>query len=191
LRVTAFWGLVAIAVLYAFAEGTFSNWIVIYLTDSRQLPMSAGTAALSAFWAALVVGRLAVSLLTLKLPLQPIWRALPLFMIAAFLALPFATNAVTGIALFAFAGLACSAFFPLTIAVASKQFPEHVPWVSSMMIAALMVGVGLGSFATGVLREMLALDNLYRLSIVYPVLALALMLAFRVRRIERRGNQPG
>ena len=182
LRSASFWGLVAIAVLYAFAEGTFSNWIVIYLAETRHLPMTTGTTALSAFWAALVVGRLAVSLLALRLPLQPIWRALPLLMIAAFLALPYADSAASGIGLFAAAGLACSAFFPLTIAVASQRFPAQVPWVSSMMIAALMVGVGLGSFVTGALRELLPLEQLYRLSVAYPVSALALILLLGGRR---------
>ncbi|HEX9720819.1 MAG TPA: MFS transporter [Ramlibacter sp.] len=184
LRTPGFWGLVGIAVLYAFAEGTFSNWIVIFLTEAKRLPMTTGTAALSAFWAALVAGRLVVSLLALRLPPQPIWRALPLLMIAAFLALPYADSAVSGIALFAAAGLACSAFFPLTIAVASQRFPTQVPWVSSMMIAALMVGVGLGSFATGALRELLPLEQLYRLSIVYPVSALVLILLLDGRRVE-------
>jgi fucose permease len=184
LRSVSFWGLVAIAVLYAFAEGTFSNWIVIYLAETRHLPMTTGTTALSAFWAALVVGRLAVSLLALRLPPQPIWRALPLLMIAAFLALPYADSAVSGIGLFAAAGLACSAFFPLTIAVASQRFPAQVPWVSSMMIAALMVGVGLGSFVTGALRELLPLEQLYRLSIAYPIAVLALILLLGNRRMS-------
>jgi hypothetical protein len=39
-----------------------------------------------------------------------------------------------------------------------------------------MVGVGLGSFLIGSLREWLALENLYRLSAVYPVAVVGLAL---------------
>ena len=78
--------------------------------------------------------------------------------------------------MFALAGLACSAFFPLTIALASERFPEHVAWVSSMLIAALMVGVGLGSFAIGPLREWLTFEQLYRLSAFYPAAVIGLAL---------------
>jgi predicted MFS family arabinose efflux permease len=90
-----------------------------------------------------------------------------------------------GLGLFALAGLACSAFFPLTITLASQRFPEHVAWVSSMLIAALMVGVGLGSFVIGPLREWLSLESLYRLSAAYPiaVVGLALWLAGSRRRV--------
>jgi MFS family permease len=34
----AFWMFAAIVVLYAFAEGTFGNWAVIYLSEVKQLP---------------------------------------------------------------------------------------------------------------------------------------------------------
>jgi predicted MFS family arabinose efflux permease len=97
-----------------------------------------------------------------------IWLALPVLMIAAFWFLPGASTPVLGLGLFALAGLACSAFFPLTITLASERFPNEVAWVSSMLIAALMVGVGLGSFVIGPLREWLSLEQLYRLSAVYP-----------------------
>ena len=53
-----------------------------------------------------------------------------------------------------------------------------------MLIAALMVGVGLGSFVIGPLREWLTFEQLYRLSAFYPatVIGLALWLVARSRR---------
>jgi predicted MFS family arabinose efflux permease len=81
---------------------------------------------------------------------------------------------VTGISAFAVAGFACSAFLPLTISLAADRFPGSVAWVSSMLIAALMTGVGVGSWMTGVLQASLPLGTLYQLSSVYPVLVLAL-----------------
>jgi predicted MFS family arabinose efflux permease len=171
---TAYWLFVAITVIYAFAEGTFSNWGVIFLRDVKGLPGMKASFALSAFWGMLVAGRLLVSLLILRIPLRFIWIALPVLMIAAFWLVPQANGAAAGIGAFALAGLACSAFLPLTISLAAARFPANVAWVSSMLIAALMTGVGVGSWLTGALQARLPLDTLYRLSSIYPLLVLAL-----------------
>lgn len=181
----AFWMFAAIAVLYAFAEGTFSNWAVIYLREAKDLSAVVAALALSVFWGAMVVGRLLVAVLVVRIAPLTIWLALPALMIAAFLLLPGASTPVLGLGLFALAGLACSAFFPLTITLASQRFPEHVAWVSSMLIAALMVGVGLGSFVIGPLREWLSLEQIYQFSAAYPiaVIGLALWLAGSRRRL--------
>ena len=170
----AFWIFAAIAVLYAFAEGAFSNWAVIYLREAKALPAGVAALALSVFWAAMVTGRLLVAVLVVRVAPQVIWLTLPVLMAAAFLLLPGANTPALGLGLFALAGLACSAFFPLTITLASARFPDQVAWVSSMLIAALMVGVGLGSFVIGPLREWLALEWIYRLSTLYPILVIGL-----------------
>ena len=180
----AFWTFAAIAVLYAFAEGTFSNWAAVYLRDAKGLSAIAAGLALSVFWGAMVAGRLLVSVLVAWIAPLAIWLALPALMVAAFLLLPAADTPLLGLGLFALAGLACSAFFPLTITLASERFPQHVAWVSSMLIAALMVGVGLGSFVIGPLREWLTFEQLYRISAFYPaaVIGLALWLVADSRR---------
>jgi hypothetical protein len=43
-----FWLFAAIAVIYAFAEGTFSSWAVIFLRDIRELPLRNRRSALRA-----------------------------------------------------------------------------------------------------------------------------------------------
>lgn len=182
-RTVGFWLFTTIAVLYAFAEGTFGNWAVLYLQDVKHLPETVAATALSVFWAAMVGGRLLTSVLVLKLAPRYIWLSLPGLMILAFLLLPYADTPTRGIAGFALAGIACSAFFPLSIGLASQRFKKHVPWVSSMLIAALMVGVGLGSYVIGLLRDAVAMEQLYRLSTLYP--ALVLMLGFTVLRRPR------
>ncbi len=170
----AFWTFAAIAVLYAFAEGAFSNWAVIYLREAKALPAGVAALALSVFWAAMVMGRLLVAVLVVRVAPQVIWLALPVLMAAAFLLLPGAHTPALGLGLFALAGLACSAFFPLTITLVSARFPEHVAWVSSMLIAALMIGVGLGSFVIGPLRQWLTLEQIYQFSTLYPILVIGL-----------------
>lgn len=173
---SVFWLFATIAVFYAFAEGTFSNWAVIYLHEAKKLPQTVSALSLSVFWGALVLGRLLISMLLLRIAAEIFWRLLPPLMIAAFLLLPYANTAALGLGLFAFAGLACSAFFPLTIALASKYFESHVAWVSSMLTAALMLGIGAGSFLIGSLRSLLGLETLYQVSAFHPFLVLLLVL---------------
>lgn len=173
-RTSLFWLFAAIAVLYAFAEGTFSNWAIIYLAEVKQLSPTVAALALSVFWGALVGGRLLISVLIIYIASSKIWITLPILMMVAFLLLPNANSDFAGITLFALAGLACSAFFPLTIGLISSRFPHHVAWVSSMMIAALMIGVGLGTFIIGALRMELGMEQLYRISAGYPLAALVL-----------------
>lgn len=183
-RTPMFWIFFAIVVLYAFAEGTFSSWAVIFLRDTKGLPEMTASLALSAFWGAVVVGRLTVSLLVARVSPAAVWATLPLIMIAAFLLMPGVSSGAEGIAAFALAGLGCSAFLPLSITLASHRFPRDVAWVSSMLIAALMIGVGVGSFAIGALRELLAFEALYRVSALYAVAVL--LLAIPVLRASRR-----
>ncbi len=84
-RTAGFWLFMAIAVLYAFAEGTFGNWAVLYLQDVKHQPETVAASALSVFWAAMVGGRLLTSVLVLKLapplhlaePARPDDRRLP------------------------------------------------------------------------------------------------------------------
>ncbi len=184
----AFWTFFVIAILYAFAEGTFSSWAVIYLQEAKRLPMEVAALALSTFWIAMVAGRLAVSIAVLWIPAERIWLSLPVLMICAFLLLPYANTSILGIALFALAGLACSGFFPLTVGLISKRFDMHVAWVSSMMIAALMVGVGLGSFLIGILRSQLTLEQLYQFSALYPLLVLVLGMVLQRSRKPRTAS---
>ena len=98
--------------------------------------------------------------------------------------MPYANTSLVGVGLFALAGLACSGFFPLTIGLSSARYPHYVAWVSSMMIAALMVGVGLGSFIIGPLREWLSLEQLYQVSAAYPLTALLLAVLVLQPRTE-------
>jgi len=177
-RSSVFWLFVATAVIYALAEGTFSNWVVIYLQEGKGLASMVAALALSVFWGAIVVGRLLISVLVLRVPARLVWLTLPLLMIVAFLLLPYAEGEARGIGLFALAGLACSAFFPLTIGVAAERFPEHAAWVSSMLVGAIMAGVGIGAFVIGPLRQWLSFEQLYRLAALYPLVVF--ILAFRV-----------
>ena len=180
-RVAAFWAFVLMAFLYALAEGSIASWAVIFLREDRGFSAPGAAAGLALFWAGLTVGRLLVASLVLRLPAEPIWLALPLLMAVALLSLPLATSPTMALGMFAILGLACSGFFPLTIGTASRRFPEHVPWVSSMVYAGLALGVGAGPFVMGLLRPYGSLTRLYALAALCPIAAVLLGALIRRR----------
>jgi len=174
-----FWLIMVVAVFYALAEGTFSNWAVLYVQESKALsPQTAGL-SLSAFWGALTLGRLITSILLVKIKPINIWLLLPPLMAAALFILPQTAGATQVILAFAFAGLACSSFFPLMVAVTSEPFPHAISYIGSMLTAALMFGVGIGSYVIGKYRSAFSLDDLYTYSMLYPIIALVLILVAR------------
>ena len=89
-------------------------------------------------------------------------------------ALPAVQGPASGIVAFIVAGLATSAVFPLTVALAGERLGLRSETAASVSTAALMTGVGVGSFVIGALREALGFDTLYRLGALYPLLALVL-----------------
>jgi fucose permease len=181
-----FWILALAATAYALAEGTFSNWAILYLQDDVGLDGTGAASALTAFWAALTVGRLAASVLALRI--QPIvfLCVLPPLMIGALVLLRTVDGPQSALLAFAFAGLSCSAFFPMLVAFAAANHARHVSWIAAMLTAALMVGVGLGSYAVGSFRATLPIRDLYLYACAYPVVALAaLLVAARLRGAQR------
>ncbi|MGR9045742.1 MAG: MFS transporter [Gammaproteobacteria bacterium] len=173
-RSPAFWLLAVVAVVYAFCEGLFSNWAVIYLQEDKGASAETAGAALSAFWTALAAGRLMTSWLATRMPSSGVWLGFPVLMAGAFLSLSTVDSGFSAIAAYAFAGLACSGFFPLTVGRVSARFPTHQALVSSLMVAALMLGVGLGSFTLGPLRSVLSLTALFHLAAGLPLLVFVL-----------------
>ncbi len=180
----------AIAVLYAFAEGTFANWSTVYLHEERGVSEGAAALALACFWAGIAGGRLLVSAILVRVPADRVWLSLPLLMMAAATAIPSARDAVSGIVVFTLSGLACSAFFPLTVSAAVAMDPERGERIASTMTAALMLGVGLGSFTVGPLRGAFSIARIYSLSALYPLSALALALLSRRRRAAPHAALP-
>jgi fucose permease len=174
LSLPVMWIFISIAVLYAFVEGTFANWTIIFLNEERSIDLEHASFALAIFWAMLAAGRLLVSVLLLKMNAAWIWLTLPLLMVITLWLLPLTETAAGGVVLFALAGLSCSAFFPLTMGLASKRFADNKALVSSLLIAAIMAGIGLGSYIIGPLRQAYTISEIYRFSIIYPLGALVL-----------------
>jgi fucose permease len=187
---SALWLFVVIAVLYSFAEGTFSNWSVVFLNEQKGIELGYASLALSVFWASMAGGRLVASIILLKVPGKVLWIILPVMIVLSFFIIPQANSAFTGILFFALAGLSCSAFFPITMDLTTKYFTQNQALASSVMTAALMFGVGVGSYMIGALRSLFDLDNLYRISAIYPGLVFVLGMVMIRTFLNQKSEKP-
>ncbi|MBK8209859.1 MAG: MFS transporter [Rhodospirillales bacterium] len=158
-----FWIWIAFALLYGICETLFGNWGTVYLHQQRALLDATANLALAVFWAAVTIGRLLVALLSTRISPLLIFRALPVLITAALVCVAWSSSAVFGVAAFALAGLACSACLPLSIGTASSETPRFVETASGWMVAAYMIGYGIGAFAVGPLRQLadLQLSEVY------------------------------
>ncbi|MDP1569340.1 MAG: MFS transporter [Vicinamibacterales bacterium] len=175
---------VAAGILYGILETIYANWAVIYLREDAGVSIRESGYALAAFWAMVTVGRLAVALGGRWLSPARIYPLLPCLMVVAFLWIASVNGALEGIGAFALAGLACSAFLPVTIGFAQAYHHDHSEIVSGGMIAAYMLGFGIGSFGLGPLRDAAGIP----LSVLYGSSSvLALGLAGTAIVLVRRG----
>lgn len=187
IRTKVFWILVIAAIAYALVEGTFSNWAVLFVQHDLALPPPVAAGALSLFWAGLTVGRLAVCVIALRVRPLGILCVASLGMVAALLLVRTADSSGSALTGFAVAGLACAGFFPMLVAFAAEDHPQQISWLASMLTAALMTGVGIGSYAIGALRASVSIRDLYAYAVLYPLIAIvAVMAANRTR--ARRGT---
>jgi fucose permease len=148
------WVWLAFALLYGICETLFGNWGTVYLHQQRSLSPATANLALAVFWAAVTVGRLLVAVVSIRIPPSAIFRALPVLIVIALVCVAAASGATFGVLAFALAGLACSACLPLSIGTASEETPRFVETISGWMVAAYMMGYGIGAFAVGPVRQL-------------------------------------
>lgn len=177
-----------VAGVYGVCETLFGNWGAIYLAEEAGVGGGVANAALALFWAMVTLGRLGAAALSLRLPARRIYVALPALLVAALLAVPASGGAAGKVAAFAFAGLACSAFLPLSFATAAREMPSEAASVSGGLMSAYMIGFGVGSFGVGPLRSAagVALASVYAFSALLAA-ALGLLVA-RLPRAAVREN---
>ncbi len=147
------WVWIAFALLYGICETLFGNWGTVYLHQQRSLPPATANLALAVFWASVTIGRLLVAVASTRIPPTAILRLLPVLITMALVCVAVASGPTIGVLAFAFAGLACSACLPLSIGTASSETPRFVETISGWMVAAYMIGYGIGAFAVGPLRQ--------------------------------------
>jgi len=162
------WLFIVIVFLYGYCETIFANWAIIFLNKEKSISPAQAGYALTAFWAMVTVGRLLVSFITVRVPARLIYRILPVMIGASLWAVTKTGSDLSGIILFGFAGLACSAFFPLSFSFAQTRFASIAETVSGSLMAAYMLGYGFASYGIGKVVELsgFPLGNLYRSSIL-------------------------
>lgn len=171
-----FWRFWLLVLIYALMESTLTNWAVIYLNQYKLYPQEIAQYGLTGFWAGLAIGRLAVAGLSLVINSRVLFQLLPILPALGLFLMPYIQSEWMGIGLFALAGFGCSALFPLCINLAADKFPKQATHIAPLFIATLMVGVGLGSFGVGYLRQFLTFEAIYQFSIIYPLLMFGLIL---------------
>jgi predicted MFS family arabinose efflux permease len=182
------YGYTLIALLYGICETIFGNWATIYLHEGKGLsPQEAGF-ALATFWAMVTVGRLLVAALSARHSPHRIYLAMPILILGVFLVIPMVGGATGNVVAFGLAGLACSAFLPLSISFATQEFSEMAEVVSGGMMAAFMLGYGLGGYGVGPLLEVggLTLSAIYRGASLFAA-GMALVSFLLVRDMGRMG----
>jgi predicted MFS family arabinose efflux permease len=181
-----FWLFAAALIVYGIGETLFGNWGTSLLVGNGVSPTSAND-ALAVFWAAVTVGRLAIALVSTRVPSTRIYVVLPWAIGGALLLAPAARNAGAGVAVFALGGLACSGFFPMTIGYGEATFPDIIELAAGWLIAAYQVGYGLAAFGGGALQHFVALTTVFRVgaAAMVPMAFLSVAIARHQQRSPR------
>jgi predicted MFS family arabinose efflux permease len=103
------------------------------------------------------IGRILFASLSARVPARWIYVSLPVLLVVAFQAVSHASGQTMGIFAFGFAGLACSAFFPLSISFGGEEFPRLASVMSGELIAFYQLGYGVAAFGMAPLRELTGL----------------------------------
>jgi MFS family permease len=177
-----FWFYAAAVFLYGIVETLCGNWASLYLSGQRQVSGEDAAYALTAFWAMVTLGRVMIAFVDRFIATRWIYLGLPLLLAVAFQIVAGANDAEAGIAAFALAGLACSAFLPFSISFAGTEFPHQSATMSGVLIAIYQVGFGVAAFGVGPMRERagLSYSTVFALGgIVALALAFAALLVIR------------
>lgn len=176
----------AVAVMiYAVCEGSFASWANVLVTVDRHLSAGTGALALSLFWGGVTLARFSLGVI-LDRDVSRRWGLLlaPLGMGACFLLIPHLQSATALLGAFAGAGLACGIYYPYTMSYGIRAHGREGTQMAGLLVGALMVGEGIGSFGLGPLQNLFSLNGIYTASALW-----SLPLMFLAWRNTRPGLQ--
>ncbi|HEY7245087.1 MAG TPA: MFS transporter [Xanthobacteraceae bacterium] len=181
-----FW-LYAIAVfLYGIVETLNGNWAVLYLSTERGALSRTASFALTAFWVMVTLGRMLIALISRWLPASSIYVALPILLVAVFQLVARVQDASAGILAFGLAGLACSAFLPLSISFGGGELPRLSAVMAGELIAFYQLGYGVAAFGIGPLRDWMGLP--FHTIFASGSVVAALLAVFALLVVRGRGS---
>lgn len=152
------WLYAAAVFLYGILETMNGNWAIPYLTGERGVSAQGASFALTAFWAMVTVGRVLIAVISRRVPARWIYFGLPVLLLVVFQLSSHVQGEAGGIVVFGLAGLACSAFLPLSISFGGDEFPYFSAVMAGKLIAFYQLGYGVAAFGTGPLRDLIGLQ---------------------------------
>ena len=175
----------AAAFLYGICETMNGNWASILMSGALANTTATASLALTLFWGAVTGGRLLFALIDRWMPERVVFKILPAVICIAFLLVPLIPpgSPLPGLAVFALAGLGCSAMLPLIISFGQKRMPAIAPSVAGLLIAIYQLGYGVAAFGVGPLESMaeLPLPHIFAATAV-PAIGLAILAALLSRK---------
>lgn len=187
-----FWLYAAFAVLYGICETMNGNWSQLEMTKRLAATSAEASIALAAFWGLVTAGRVGFSAIARRVSPPASYRLLPAVLVVAFVltGLLGTGAAVPGIAVFALAGLGCSALLPLTISFGEAELTGMSASAAGRIIAFYQVGYGVAAFGVGPLQSAgVSLSAIFAgtsvVAAVMTVLAFALVAGRPAQRDQR------
>ena len=178
-----FWLYAAFAVCYGICETMNGNWSQLDMTTTLGASATQASLALAAFWAMVTVGRVLFAAIGRWLPGRVTYRILPFVLVGTFLLTAALTrpHAAAGIAVFALAGLGCSALLPLTISFGEEDLTAMSAAMAGAVIAFYQLGYGIAAFGVGPLHDSgISLSRIFGFTAI--VAAVMALLSFIVTR---------
>ncbi len=179
-----FWLYAAFAVCYGICETMNGNWSQLDMTTRLGASATQASLALAAFWAMVTVGRVLFAAISRWLPARVTYCILPFVLVGTFLGIGALTrpHAAAGIAVFALAGLGCSALLPLTISFGEEDLTAISAAMAGGVIAFYQLGYGIAAFGVGPLQDGgVSLSAIFGFAAVVAA-AMALLSFFVTRR---------
>ena len=150
-----FWLYAAFATAYGICETMNGNWSQLDMTTRLGASATQASLALAAFWAMVTAGRVLFGAIGRWLPERVTYHILPFVLVGTFLVISVLTrpHAAAGIAVFALAGLGCSALLPLTISFGQEDLAAISAAMAGDVIAFYQLGYGIAAFGVGPLQD--------------------------------------
>ncbi len=180
-----FWLYAAAVFFYGVVETLNGNWAVLYLSSDRGVSARSASLALTAFWVMVTLGRVFIAVISRWIPARWIYAALPLLLVVVFQVTARVADDTGGIVAFGLAGLACSAFLPLSISLGGNDFPQFAAAIAGLLIAFYQLGYGVAAFGIGPLRDWASLPFHTIFAAGSMVAALVAVFALLVIRRQR------
>jgi FHS family glucose/mannose:H+ symporter-like MFS transporter len=152
-----FWLYAAAVFFYGILETLNGNWATLYLSGERGVSARDASFALAAFWGMVTVGRVLIAVISRRVPARWIYLGMPVLLLIVFQLAARVQDGAGGIVVFGLAGLACSAFLPLSISFGGDEFPSLSALMAGELIAFYQLGYGFAAFGTGPLRDLIGL----------------------------------